>query len=242
MTFTPYTLPPVLLMASECTLSGGPSVDVAVVAAFAAAIAAVVGPIIAVVIANRFTRHESTRQEASRVFRQVMVDAQNYRHAFLDQHRFHTNIACYPDKLNQLREAVAKTVNATDSEGRTIHANAKASYDYSVGDLAQLQERFHRAFRETRSLEAALNADVLSLGLLFDKQSEACGRAVQSLIAMSEVFSREPLPAFSECQERLNSLITIIGEGLKGLQHLMQKSHSRKGIGSAPLSPSKGGS
>lgn len=196
----------------------------AIVAMWAAAFAAVIGPVIGVVMANTFARHESRRTGAAGVFRRVMENSQNYRHAFLNQHRFRSQMESKGVMLNKLLETIEKTAPATDSVGRSIHAQVQALYQQGVSDVQQIEGRFAQAFNETRSMESLLNADKLSLGLLFDMQSERCGRAINHLIAMSEVFNLESLPSMEECQTRLNDRLQAITAEIRPLHDSLRRS------------------
>ena len=198
--------------------------DPAVAVGIAAVIAAIVGPIIGVVIASTFTRKEATRQESAALFRQIMEDSQNYRHAFLSQYRFHTDLLSYTDKLNKLLEVIRKSAAATDEESKNIHAEVQALYQAGRQEKENVGERYDRAFREARSLESSLNADVLSLGLLFEEKSKNCGRAIRDLIVMPKVFTYKELPSFEDCQIRLEELIQKISEGLKQIHKSLKAS------------------
>lgn len=196
----------------------------AVVAAWAAAIAAVIGPIISVAIASGFARHESMRTEASVVFRRIMENVQNYRHAFLNQHRFRSQIEKSQETLNQLLDTIKVTAEAMDAQGESLHAQARALYDHGTADLREIEGRFAQAFNETRSLESLLNADKLSLGLLFDKHSEKCGQAINELIKMSELFNRAEIPKMDVCQDELNNRIQAITTEFKPLYESVRRS------------------
>ena len=86
-------------------------------------------------------------------------------------------------------------------------------------DTHNTQERFHNAFQESRNIEVLLNVDKLSLGLLFGMKSEKCGRAINHLIVMSEIFKTDPLPPLTECDKEINDRIQKISQEMKSLHN-----------------------
>ena len=200
--------------------------DAAIVAAWAAVIAALLGPVVSVAIAHWMVRQENKRREAAELFRRIMENAQNYRHSFLDQHRFRTRNLTYADKLNKLLAIIRETASADDAEGKRIHAETNALYQHGASDQQAIQDEYTRAFQETRAIESLLNADKLSLGLLFDQQSKPCGLLINELIEMSEDFNRDTIPEFVNCQERLNILVYRIGQEFKPLYESLRQADS----------------
>ena len=73
--------------------------------------------------------------------------------------------------------------------------------------------------KDLKSMETALNADCLMLGLFFHKKADGLGRALQKLIAMSEIFNRGKTRArsFDACQEEIRKRIDVIIEQMRRL-------------------------
>ncbi len=183
--------------------------------AWAAAIAAIFGPIIGVVMANTFAKHQSIRQEAAQLFRRIMEDSQKFRHAFMAVCRY---------QFNQLSADVRLSRIKTHRPSKLFSSPPDPTLEAAKERLELADEQYAIALRELREIESILNADILSLGLLFDKQSEKCGRAIQELIAMSELFNREERPSDDDCQKRLNELIQRIMKEMKPLHDSLRRS------------------
>ena len=189
--------------------------DAAIVAAWASVIATVIGPLVGIGIANSFARRESLRQESSKLFRQIMEDAQNYRHAFLDM---------YGSRFNfKSAMAAAEKWSGIVTADASLAAGIESQLKESKADLQRVEDRLATAFRDVRAIESLLNADVLSLGLLFDEKCEPCGRAIRDLIAMSQLFNQQELRPLEDCDNRLAELIQCIAESLKPLHRSIRR-------------------
>lgn len=188
--------------------------NAAIYAAWAAAIAAAVGPVVSVALAYWMGRQENTRLEASKLFRAIMEHSQAYGDAFSDFYHFRQHLEAKKREITHYRNSRSLPVAAGDGNDQRIPQLSN--------ELMVLDERYHRSFSGIRSVAALLNADVLSLGLLFDKKSESCGRAIRELIALGGLVDSENVPPFQDCQSSVNELIARISNAMEPLHNSLR--------------------
>lgn len=194
--------------------------NAAIVAMWAAAIAAVVGPIVSVGMAHWMVKQENKRQEASALFRRIMEDSQNYKHAFEDRYQYGESSKRYRKQLERQTTGLSGIMRQ--------HNERQGQYDSTLErlymELQPLEDRYVRAFQEMRAIERLLNANVYSLGLLFGNESKRCGSAIRDLISMGIVFNEPELPPFEDCQNELNKRIDTTCQAMKPLYESLRNS------------------
>ena len=177
--------------------------DPAVVAAWAAVAAAIFGPIIGVFMAHSFARYEATRNEATSLFRTILENCQSYRIAFDDAYAY-----CHQWKAD------VKQAHQVIEEFKTKYAHSAHPVTLDLSNQINTSEtRWLNAFRDLRNQLALINADLLSLRLLFDKKAQKCEQALEELGRTYYLFHSEQMPSHDECEKQLSRLIdTVINE------------------------------
>ena len=176
----------------------------AIVAAWAAAIAAVVGPILGVVMANSFSRHESTRIAASSLFRSVVEHSHRYRHCF--------------DEV--VYRKVTTDINHNRVERLKHIPTSQDRVDFTTDLYNASVEAHSQAVKELGMVEAFLQADILDLELLFEKKSAKCVGLIRELVAIYDDIGKREL---IELQQQTNDTVQRICNELQPLHRHVRK-------------------
>jgi len=197
--------------------------DPAIIATWAAVIAAIFGPLIGVGLASSLARQDARRTEATSVFRRIMEDAQNYRHAFSDLFWLESEAREKTDKKEALEYQLSLSRVFVKNLATSYTEEEQNKIDSLSADLQRVKSKHAKALNDTRALDTLLNTDRMSLGLLFDMKSEKCGRAIERLIGISDVLKQKELPPRGECQDQLNERVLAISKEMRPLYESLRK-------------------
>lgn len=181
----------------------------AVAAAWAAVVSSFIGPAIGVVMANTFAKNESKRVAAAGLFRAIVEHSHQYRLAFQDMLYFRSQeLAAYQNMQN-----VALNPQFYKPEH---HTRATAKRDDMRQRLVEAESALHL-------VASTLHADILSLELLFDKESRECEKAIGELASAYEAAVEKRL-SHDDSRKLVDDLVRRIVETIKPLHHSLRRS------------------
>jgi hypothetical protein len=113
-----------------------------------------------------FSQRESKRQEAAKLFRRIMEDAQSFRHAFVGVHQYRQEIAEQTAQRNEIQRQIHSLSMLRSIDGGVgSDPSLENHHNHANQELHRLKDHYAGAFGELRRYETILNADVLSLGI-----------------------------------------------------------------------------
>lgn len=135
-------------------------------ALWGAAIAAIIGPLFGVYVANIFSKQESKRRAAAELFSRLTEHAYNYFHI---ASQYNVAVALNPRAQLLVQQAAA----GNDATFKKIAADA----------MQTQQQILAESFQRIAVAKALLNADTLSLELLFGERTAKCKSIIDGLLA-----------------------------------------------------------
>ncbi|MEX1039661.1 MAG: hypothetical protein WDZ51_03455 [Pirellulaceae bacterium] len=193
--------------------------DLDLVVSVATIIAVFLGPLFGVYVAGIYSRQENKRQEAARLFRLTNEHAQGFLYAFRTVH----GIVVEQNEVNaqQNRQIeIHKELSQSGSRAFVSPSSLKQTKD----KLDAIAEKLKTQRREVEAVVIVLNADVVSLGILFGDSGVKCGEAIRHLIVMYSVLDNNEVPTAEACVEELKKRVDVIGKEMKALHDSLRKS------------------